>query len=207
MPTSDLTTPDLNLTRYLIGNAVTVVRRKAKLAVAVLNSVEENRILSFLPMSAAIWFNHGLQARRNAENSSSCLINEMFTTIEKNPRNSIFYGMAAGHFIGCQHQYPDLVVNASFRRGLHLVIEKKKVSKHSSPLFLAVSDAPIVQGNVVVVECVYKTSDVCDWKIIPRKKHRSNTVSVCINHSIYYFRFKGNVVVKFAHARDTIFET
>ena len=76
--TSDLTTPDFNLTRYLIANAVTIVRRKAKSAVAVINSVQENRILSFLPMSAAIWFNRGLQARGNDVNSSSCLINEMY---------------------------------------------------------------------------------------------------------------------------------
>ena len=74
------------------------------------------------------------------------------------------------------------------------------MSKHSSPLFLAVSDASIVQRNVVVVECVYKTSDVCDWKIIARKKQRSNTVSGCINH-------KGNDVVKFVHARAKFFET
>ena len=207
VPTSDLTSPDLNLTRYLVGNAVTVVRRRAKFAVAVINSVQENRILSFLPMSAATWFDRVLQARGNDVNSSSCLIDEMCTLMEKNPRNHIFYGMPVGHFVGCKHQYPDLVANASVRRALHLVIEKKNGTKDSCPLLLAVSNVPIVQGNVVVLECIYKTSDVCDWKIIARKKQRSNTVCRCFTNSIYYFRFKGNVVAKFAHARDRIFET
>ena len=189
VPTSDLTSPDLKLTRYLVGNAVTIVRRKAKLAVAVINSVQENRILSFLPMSAGTWFSRVLQARENGANSTSCLIEEMCTIMEKNPRNQIFYGMPAGHFIGCRHQYPDLVANASLRRALHLVIEKKKQTKDSCPLLLVVSNAPILQGNVVVFECVYKYSDVCDWKIIARQKGRSNTVCRNNTNIIIYFCF------------------